>query len=195
MSPDSAEMNKTFFKEERFLWIVRPAHGYSMILVDPPSWEYSVINSGDTSFAVFIFPNVIHSLFIWKGLNQLWTVIVSGGKPLLLRANYYIVDCCEFSVTFLWSTLWWPRAEADHGQNLCGSPFSFSNHLQVPKLTGNEAVGRERKSEEGLERGGEKICMGLLVIRRFKLWKKLINNETSDWMMQIMKTGFVSSCN
>lgn len=69
--------------------------------------------------------------------------------------------------------MWWPRREADHGQNLCGSPFSFLNHLQAPEFTGkdigNEAVGRERSSEEGLERGGENMCMGLLVIRRFKL--------------------------
>lgn len=45
-----------------------------------------------------------------------------------------------------------------HGQKLCGSPFSFPNHLQAPKLTGkdtgDEAVGRERSSEEGLEWGG-----------------------------------------
>lgn len=68
----------------------------------------------------------------------------------------------------------WPRREADHGQKLCGSPFSFPNHLQAPKLIGkdigNEAVGRESSSkEEGLEWGWENMCMGLLVIRRFKL--------------------------
>lgn len=36
MSPDSAEMKKNF-KEERLMWIMRPAHGYSMILVDSPN--------------------------------------------------------------------------------------------------------------------------------------------------------------
>jgi len=37
------------------------------------------------------------------------------------------------------------------------------------------------------------MCVGLLVIRRFDLRKKLISDGTSDCMMQIVKTGFVSS--
>lgn len=171
----------------------------SMILVDPPNWEYSVINSGDTSLLLYFFFQMRAMVFLSE---RVWIncELSQGGKALPLRASYYIVNCCEFSGTFLWSTLWWPRREADHGQKLCGSPFSFPNHLQAPKLIGkdigNEAVGRESSSkEEGLEWGWENMCMGLLVIRRFKLWKKLINNETSDWMMQLMKTGFVSSCN
>lgn len=28
---------QNFFKEERLMWIMRPNHGYSMILVDPPN--------------------------------------------------------------------------------------------------------------------------------------------------------------
>lgn len=41
----------------------------------------------------------------------------------------------------------------------------------------------------------DSMCVGSLAIRKFELRKKLISNETSDWMMQIVKTGFVSSWN
>lgn len=159
MSPDSAEMKKNF-KEERLMWIMRPAHGYSMILVDSPNWEYSVINSGDNSLLLYFFFQMTAMVLLSERFWIKWELPQLGGwgNPLPLRASYYIVDCCEFSGTFLWSTLWWPRRKGGHGQKLCGSPFSFPNHLQAPKLTGkdtgDEAVGRERSSEEGLEWGG-----------------------------------------
>lgn len=152
MSADSVAMKKTF-KEERLMWIMRPAHGYSMILVDPLNWEYSAINSGDTSLLLYFFFQTRPWSFYLKGFESTVNCQLGGKNPLPLRESYYIVNCCEFSGTFLWSTLGWPRREADHGQKLCGSPFNFPNLLQAPKLTGkdtgNEAVGRERSSEEG----------------------------------------------
>lgn len=168
--------------------------------MDNETSPWYLINSGDTSLLLYFFFQMRAMVHLSERAWINCELSQFGGETPPLRESYYIVDCCAFSCTFLWSILWCPRREADHGQKLCGSPFSFPNHLQAPNLAGKdagiEAVGRESSTEEeGLERGGENMCMGLLVIRRFKLWKKLINNETSDWMMQIMKTGFVSSCN
>lgn len=58
-----------FFKEERLMWIMRPTHGYSMILVDPPNSEYSVINSGDTSLLLYFFFQMRPWSFYLKGFE------------------------------------------------------------------------------------------------------------------------------
>lgn len=108
------------FKEERLMWIMRLAHGYSMILVDPPNWEYSVINSGDTSLLLYFFFQMRAMVFLSE---RVWIncELSQGGTALPLRASYYIVDCCEFSGTFLWSTLWGGQGEKlTMGRNCMG---------------------------------------------------------------------------